>query len=222
VNCEGPLTRADASKSTRAVSESDGQRRRGQVGIGTLIVFIAMVLVSAIAAGVLINASGFLQTKAEQTGQQSSAQTVDRVRVVSASAEVYNEEALSVVNLTVQKAPGSNFIDMENATVTWIGPSGSYNLIASTVTEPGADGEFRAEGFKDADTSFPVLNDDDDRLILSFDLGSTDKVNGVKQFGEHVSQGEEFTILITTRSGATTRFKGRVPESLSGRDSLTL
>jgi flagellin FlaB len=121
---------------------------RGQVGIGTLIVFIAMVLVAAIAAGVLINTAGFLQTQAEATGQDSTDLVSERINVNSAVGLVssQNTEELAEVRLTVSGAPGADDIDLSDTTIQAVGPGGQENLvfaaggsIANTVSDPGTN-----------------------------------------------------------------------------------
>ena len=99
---------------------TDDRNDRGQVGIGTLIVFIAMVLVAAIAAGVLINTAGFLQSKSKQTGQDSTAQVSNRVVVVSGFGNVSGNQTyhrVDYVNLTVMRGAGSADINLSRATI---------------------------------------------------------------------------------------------------------
>jgi flagellin FlaB len=219
----------------------EGRKRRGQVGIGTLIVFIAMVLVAAIAAGVLINTAGFLQSKSEETGQQSGAQVTNRLQVVSATGDHLHDEGVGVVNLSVKKAPGATNIDLENATAQWVGPSGTYDLVDATVVASGADGYFGTTAFKDADNSAPVLNDPDDRMVMTYDIaqdyttadedaansnsgdpGDTVGTAGKDYFGSLLEEGATVSIRITTKSGATTTEQLVVPESLSGSSAVTL
>ncbi|MDB2252466.1 hypothetical protein PN416_13665 [Halorubrum ezzemoulense] len=104
---------------------------RGQVGIGTLIVFIAMVLVAAIAAGVLINTAGFLQTQAEATGQESTDLVSERIDVTSEVGVVGSPSPgeLSEVRLGVSGAPGADQIDLTETTIQAVGPGGQSNLV---------------------------------------------------------------------------------------------
>ncbi|WP_123537191.1 archaellin/type IV pilin N-terminal domain-containing protein [Halosimplex salinum] len=209
------------------------ERKRGQVGIGTLIVFIAMVLVAAIAAGVLINTAGFLQTKSEETGQQSGQQVTNRLQVSAATGTHLQDSNVGVVNMTLKKSPGASNIDLENATVQWVGPSGTYNLVNASVDASGADGHFGIIPFKDADQSHPVLNDPDDRMVMVFDLGegdvgpddatyTTTTGDGLSFFGSQLPEGSSVNVKVTTKSGATTTEQLTVPETLSGSEAVQL
>ncbi|NEU56494.1 archaellin/type IV pilin N-terminal domain-containing protein [Halorussus sp. MSC15.2] len=182
---------------------------RGQVGIGTLIVFIAMVLVAAIAAGVLINTAGFLQTKSEQTGQESSAQVSNRVQVVSAFGSVANEQVTDI-SLTVMRGSGSDDINLSAATIEWIGPEKAQTLVYG---DSANDTQFTVNTIKDPDGSKPVLNTQDDRLEIKMTP---------KQISSPLGEGEEVKLKLTTQYGAVTLYRANVPQSLSQESAVTV
>ncbi|WP_324665518.1 archaellin/type IV pilin N-terminal domain-containing protein [Haloarcula sediminis] len=196
---------------------------RGQVGIGTLIVFIAMVLVAAIAAGVLINTAGFLQSGAEETGQQSSDQVTNRLQVVSAVGQDINGDTVDTVRITVKQAPGANNIDLSTTTLQFVHSSGSTDLTfgsydASDSPSPGNDADFNVVDVQDEDGSIDadgvVLNDPADRAQIILDASS------ITSSG--FTEGDTATIQINTQSGGNTELRLVVPETLSGASAVNL
>ena len=90
--------------------------KRGAMGIGTLIIFIAMVLVAAVAAAVLINTSGFLQQKAMATGKQSTEQVasgLSTLRVIG----IHNTTDINYIGIYVTPNAGSAPIDLSQTKI---------------------------------------------------------------------------------------------------------
>jgi len=85
---------------------------RGQVGIGTLIVFISMVLVAGIAAGVLVNSAGQLQAQAQQTGEESTAEVSDTIRLTTILGNGTANDTIDEVNVTTRLAAGSDSVNL--------------------------------------------------------------------------------------------------------------
>jgi len=196
------------------------KRDRGQVGIGTLIVFIAMVLVAAIAAGVLINTAGFLQSQSEETGEQSSAQVSDRLQVVNVVGQVGdNNEQIDQINMTVSKAPGANDVSLGNTTIQYVDDEQIVDLVHSNRTSRGgADGVFFTNGTVDSDNSIEdslVINDQDDRAVITI-------VTSGSAFNSAPGEGQSADITITTQAGGETTVTVTVPDSLSGKSSVEL
>jgi archaellin len=179
---------------------------RGQIGTGTLLVFISVVLVAGATAGVVTNTAGFLQYQSDETSEHSTAEVSDRLEVAYAVGVVGSDGSAAEIEgleLIVKPAPDATAIELENTTVQYRSSAGRTTLASDSVggaTEP----TFSVEPLQ-GDAADGVLGDPSDRAKLTIPL------DGETAALESLRRGEKVQLTLTTDSGANTQVQHTVP-----------
>lgn len=130
--------------------------KKGQQGIGTLVIFISLILVAAVAAGVLISTAGKLQGKAENTGDSVQQRLATGFTVIqigaSNTSDGWINKTQDSFEIRARLSPGSDAIKLKDITMTLVTAEGSsaysYNkttmnasqFIATSVSGDISDG----------------------------------------------------------------------------------
>jgi len=133
-------------------------KKRGVMGIGTLIIFIAMILVAAVAAAVIISTSNVLQQRSLLVGQEARKSITNAIQVISIMAETnYTTETFNRWEILMQLSPGSDALQMRTFDLEYI--SGIFDSSADLLYEDPSE----------TPVAFTHVNDTE---ALSIDLNS--------------------------------------------------
>ncbi|MFH1101676.1 MAG: flagellin [Methanobacteriota archaeon] len=107
----------------------------GAIGVGAMIVFIAMVLVAGIAAAVLIQTANRLEIQAMQTGEQTKGEVATGLHVLDIEGQ-YGTRVMNIGGAIVSGGVWNNQSRIHNLTITVAPRAGSLDVdLATTVIE---------------------------------------------------------------------------------------
>jgi flagellin FlaB len=199
----------------------------GDMGIGAMIIFIAVVLVAGIAASVLIQTANRLEIQAMNTGQETTREVSTGLTIID--IEGLNQTGvISLMTISVRSRAGSGDIDLNQTiieitdgtlkTLLTFDPNEFSNITdeEGNVFENGTwtmDGEhFGIIEIQDADGSIsadnPVINQGDIvMLCINTSLCFTD--------GSGLNPRDLIKGSVIPEQGSVATFSFRVPSSLT-------
>ena len=208
----------------------------GSIGIGAMIVFIAMVLVAGIAASVLIQTSTRLEAQAMASGQETIEEVASGIAIFDIAGSIVTPgEDIRYLAITVRARAGSPNIDL-NHTAILISDETDKCLLRYDYADAGhfeddvtgdlfgtdtwddlTDEEFGILVIEDADGSFvskneAVMNRGDKALLC---------INCTGCFN-NISERTDMWGMVVPEIGAPGMISFRTPSSYTGKNVFDL
>ena len=161
---------------------TDRDVEAGSIGIGAMIVFIALILVAAVASTIIIKTAEELQQNAESTSDDTRKEISGKINILQVM--VNGSDGTDIDSLIVTAKVASGSMDVQVQDIEWVITCGgsTYGLITGNLgTTDNAGGNIVAPEDINADYLSGVDYDADDELTagttfkfdISLDLDDT-------------------------------------------------
>jgi archaellin len=214
------------------------------VGIGTLIVFVAMVLVSAIAAMVLLQTAESVKYKANEVTRETLEEVSNGINIVGLTGYAdQNQTKIEYLGICVKLRAGSDNLDFNKTliylvqnnltvlTLNWENKTDDGELyhnhsngsIANQVSPDGVFHTLNYDCLNSMNYGLIGLRDKDDSIANSFGLGKADLAMIIIDLTDALPQtngllvGEEFSGKIVPEFGAEQIFIVNAPNAFHNR-----
>ena len=117
-------------------------REEGSIGIGAMIVFIALILVAAVASTIIIKTAEELQQNAEQTSSDTRKEISGKINIIQALVNTSDGDDVNSMVFTAKVASGSNNLLVSN--INWVltcGDASTYGMVSGNLGDDSPWGD---------------------------------------------------------------------------------
>ena len=121
-------------------------REEGSIGIGAMIVFIALILVAAVASTIIIKTAEELQQNAEQTSSDTRKEISGKINIIQALVNTSDGDDVDSMVFTAKVASGSTNLLVNN--INWVltcGDATTYGIFAANLGDDSPWGDAIAD-----------------------------------------------------------------------------
>lgn len=192
---------------------------RGEMGVGTLLIFIAMILVAAVAAGVLVQTAYKLQQQAEATGDEAIADVATGFKVQACWGTTDANSVIDNLYLKIALTAGSPGVNLANTTIEVIktigGDTGSEVTLVYAAT--ASDTEFTATEIRDMPpATSAVMMTSGDIFQVDIDLTSATGID------MELDVQERLSLVLMPKHGVPTLIQIDAPPTLEASSVIVL